>query len=77
MLVLSRRIGESIVLSFGGVDVRVMPVRIGGDQVRLGFDAPREVIIKREEIAGGAWMHGSQLPAAHCPLPTLLADAVA
>lgn len=47
MLVLSRRIGESIVIG-NEVVVRVIDVR--GDQVRLGIDAPRDVQIHREEI---------------------------
>lgn len=47
MLVLSRRIGESIVIG-NEVTVRVIDVR--GDQVRLGIDAPRHVQIHREEI---------------------------
>ena len=47
MLVLSRRIGESIVIG-NEVVVRVIDVR--GDQVRLGIEAPRDVQIHREEI---------------------------
>ncbi len=47
MLVLSRRIGESIVIG-NEVVVRVIDVR--GDQVRLGIDAPRDVQIHREEV---------------------------
>lgn len=47
MLVLSRRIGESIVIG-NEVVVRVIDVR--GDQVRLGIEAPRDVQIHREEV---------------------------
>ena len=47
MLVLSRRIGESIVIG-NEVVVRVIDVR--GDQVRIGIDAPRDVQIHREEV---------------------------
>ena len=48
MLVLSRKIGESIVIG-GGVTVTVLAVN--GQQVRLGIEAPRAVSIRRAELA--------------------------
>lgn len=50
MLVLSRRVGESIVISVGGARVTVKVQKILGDQARLCFDAPREVQIDRLEL---------------------------
>lgn len=47
MLVLTRRVGEAIVIGNGMV-VRVLGVR--GDQVRIGVDAPRSVPVHREEV---------------------------
>lgn len=47
MLVLSRKIGESIVV---GNSVRIVVVECGNGTVRLGFEAPGEVSIYREEI---------------------------
>jgi len=47
MLLLTRRIGESVMIG-DGVQVRVMSVQ--GNQVRLGIDAPREVTILRSEL---------------------------
>ena len=47
MLVLSRKLGESIML---GDDVVITIVGIGGRQVRLGIDAPPEVKVHREEV---------------------------
>lgn len=47
MLSLSRREGESI---FIGEDVKVTVHRISGNQVRLSFDAPDDVVIDREEV---------------------------
>lgn len=47
MLVLSRRLNESILI---GNDIRVTLCRIGPDQVRIGITAPDHVIISREEI---------------------------
>ncbi len=47
MLVLTRRVGERIVI---GDDVTVTVLEVRGDQVRLGVDAPREVQVFREEV---------------------------
>ena len=50
MLVLSRRVGETVRIG-DGVAVRVLGVK--GNQVRLGIEAPEDVLILREEIADG------------------------
>jgi len=47
MLVLTRKIGETIVIDD---DVRITVVQIKGKQVRIGVDAPKETKIHREEI---------------------------
>ena len=47
MLVLTRRIGETIVIDG---DIRVTVVSVQGDKVRLGFLAPEYVRIDRQEI---------------------------
>jgi carbon storage regulator len=47
MLVLSRRIGEQIIISD---DIVVTVVSVKGNQVRLGFTAPQSVSICREEL---------------------------
>jgi carbon storage regulator len=47
MLVLSRKQGESIVI---GDDVTVTVLEVLGDRVRLGFAAPGETAIHREEV---------------------------
>lgn len=50
MLVLARRPDESVYLEIMGVKIRVMVVRVEhGDKVKIGFDAPAEVNIYREE----------------------------
>lgn len=46
MLVLTRREGQAIRI---GPDVEVRVLRVDGDRVVLGFDAPREVMIARSE----------------------------
>jgi carbon storage regulator len=47
MLVLSRKISESILI---GNDIRITVVDIRGNQVRLGFEAPDSVKVMREEL---------------------------
>lgn len=47
MLILTRRIGEAIIIN---EDIYLTVLRIKGNQVRLGFGAPQGVTIHREEI---------------------------
>ena len=48
MLVLTRRIGETLIISD---NIRVTVLDVSGNQVRLGVTAPREVPVHREEVA--------------------------
>jgi len=50
MLVLSRKLGESIVIGEGPNAITVTVVRLRGDRIGLGIDAPKEVKIMRTEI---------------------------
>ncbi|GAA0484827.1 carbon storage regulator CsrA [Salinibacillus aidingensis] len=47
MLVLTRKIGESIQI---GDDITIKVVGVDGDQIKLGIDAPKHVDIHRQEI---------------------------
>jgi carbon storage regulator len=47
MLILSRKLGESIVID-GRIHVKVM--RVEGDVVKLGIEAPSEVPVHRQEV---------------------------
>ncbi len=47
MLVLSRKRGEVIII---GDDVIVTVLAVHGDRVKLGFKAPAEIPIHREEV---------------------------
>ncbi len=47
MLVLTRRVGESIVI---GDNVRIIVRRISGKRVRLAIDAAEDVAVRRGEL---------------------------
>jgi carbon storage regulator len=47
MLVLTRKIGEEIIIA---EDIRISIVGIEGDRVRLGITAPRQRRVDRREI---------------------------
>lgn len=47
MLVLTRRVSESIVI---GQDIVVTVLDVRGDQVRIGVTAPRDVDVHRQEV---------------------------
>ena len=47
MLVLSRKVGEDIVI---GDNIHVTLVAIKGEDVRIGITAPKEVVVDRQEV---------------------------
>ncbi len=47
MLVLSRKEAERIRL---GDSIVITVVRIGGDKVRIGIEAPKDVLVLRDEL---------------------------
>ena len=47
MLVLTRKIGEEIVIGDG---IRVSIVRLQGNRVQIGIDAPATVVVNRSEV---------------------------
>jgi carbon storage regulator len=48
MLVLSRKVGERVLI---GEQIAITIVRINGQSVRLGIDAPSDMVVVREELA--------------------------
>ena len=47
MLILTRRVGETVVI---GDNVTVAFIGVKGNQIRIGINAPKDVIVHREEI---------------------------
>ncbi len=56
MLVLSRKLGEKIVI---GDNIVVTIVKIDRNQIRIGIEAPGEVPVYREEILPGRVLRSS------------------
>ncbi len=50
MLVLSRKLGESVVVSDNQNEVWIKVVRISGGRVQIAFNAPIDVAIRRGEL---------------------------
>ena len=70
MLILSRKLGESIVID-GRIHVTV--VRVEGDVVKLGIAAPSEVPVHRKEVYEEIQRSNKQaLTKQSTPLPKLL-----
>lgn len=63
MLVLTRKVGEEIII---GDDIRVMVVEVAPGRVKLGIVAPRDVRIDRDEIRA---LITAGEPQARKPLP--------
>lgn len=58
MLILSRKLGESIVI---GKDINITVLGVTGNQIRIGIDAPKNVSVHREEV----YNRISQVPESH------------
>ena len=46
MLILTRKVGETALI---GEDIRIMIVQIRGKQIRLGIEAPLDLLVLRTE----------------------------
>ena len=57
MLILTRRVGETVMI---GDEVTVTVLRVKGNQVRLGVNAPKTVSVQREEIFNRIKQEGAE-----------------
>jgi carbon storage regulator len=46
MLILTRKVGETVLI---GENIRIMVVEVRGKQVRLGIEAPPDLLVLRTE----------------------------
>jgi carbon storage regulator len=66
MLILTRKLGESIQI---GDDIRITFLDIKGKQIRIGVEAPKEVVVHREEVyrlIQEQNLQAANVPAAEC-----------
>ena len=47
MLILTRRVGEALMV---GDDTKIVVLGVKGRQIRLGINAPKDIVVHREEI---------------------------
>ena len=75
MLCIGRRLEEKIVIGDGDSKIVITVIRIDKNQVKLGFDAPPNISVHREEIyrvikrAGGNLLFGSDALSEKPPNP--------
>jgi carbon storage regulator len=50
MLILTRRISETLIIGEGDDAIRVQILGVKGNQVRVGVDAPKHIAVHREEV---------------------------
>lgn len=74
MLVLSRRVGERLVI---GGDIVVTVIEVRSDGVRLGIDAPRSVRVHRAEVLEAISADNQQAVAADAGTEAVLRRIIA
>jgi carbon storage regulator len=47
MLILTRRVGEALMV---GEETKIIVLGVKGSQIRLGINAPKDIVVHREEI---------------------------
>ncbi|POZ93221.1 carbon storage regulator [Petrotoga halophila] len=50
MLILTRKIGESIVIQVGNRIIKLIMVEQDNGSIKIGFEAPQDIKIYREEV---------------------------
>lgn len=74
MLILTRRVGETIVI---GDEVIITVLGIKGNQVRIGINAPKDVSVHREEIYQRIQKEKEEKSSASAAAPTPKKEEVA
>lgn len=68
MLVLSRKVGDQIVIAD---NIRVTVLEVSGNQVRLGFNAPCQIAIWRGELEDAKRREGEPIRGVMAPFSGL------
>lgn len=64
MLVLGRKLQEAVIVHLpDGREIRVVLVSAAGGQARLGFEAPQDIEIAREELTFRRYVRSTKSPA--------------
>ncbi len=72
MLILARNVGDSIVID-GRITVKV--IRLEGDTVKLGIEAPSNVAVHRQEVYDEIQRNNlAALADPHLPVPRLASE---
>lgn len=50
MLVLSRKLGQQLVINFGGETAMIEIIKVVGSRVQIGIEAPTSVGVHRSEV---------------------------
>jgi carbon storage regulator len=64
MLVLSRKVGEEVIIDG---EIRISVVRVRGNRVRIGIQAPADVCIRRQNPTTNAASPGTNPDPPLCP----------
>ena len=59
MLILTRRLGEALMV---GNEIKVIVLGVKGNQVQIGVDAPKDVVVHREEVYDRLQQETTQQP---------------
>lgn len=59
MLVLSRKVDQTIVIQ-GNITIKIL--EINGDRVKIGINAPRDVVVLRQELTEDVRKETGDLP---------------
>ena len=68
MLVLARKVGQSIVI---GDSIELIVIEVRGEQVRIGVQAPRAIAVHRKELLEQIRAENIQAATQHIPIDEL------
>ena len=70
MLILTRKLGESIVIGNGGIKISILD--FNGKQLRVGIEAPRDIPVHRGEVYEAIQEQNRQAADSNFPITSTL-----